>query len=121
MLRDGMRELAESNTNMARKNLARERSESLSSSRGVVSQGGLERKFRLALVLYAVLAVLAWFTMGADKVPVMGRPVEMRWIPEVVVGVLVLRTLMARHAERIRRGGSGDQSGDDLGGSGSAS
>ncbi len=90
-----MRELAESNVNVAR-----ERDESTSASHSDV-----ERKFRIALVLYAVLAVVAWFTMGADKVPVMGRQVEMRWIPELVLGVLVLRTVLARHAERIRRSG----------------
>ena|SRR5487761_1720597 len=102
-----MRELAESDTNLARENVARERGESSSAS-----QDALERKFRAALVLYAVLAVLAWFTMGADKVPVMGRLMEMRWIPELVLGVLVLRTVLARQAERIRRDGSGDGSGD---------
>ncbi|HEV2215217.1 MAG TPA: hypothetical protein VGR64_08005 [Terracidiphilus sp.] len=68
----------------------------------------MESKFRIALVLYAVLAVLVWFTMGADKVPVMGRPVEMRWIPELVLGAFVLRTLVARQAERIRRDGQKD-------------
>ncbi|HEU5457591.1 MAG TPA: hypothetical protein VFU68_03140 [Terracidiphilus sp.] len=95
-----MRELAETNVNTAR-----ERGESLQGS-----NSGLERKFRIALVLYAVLAVLAWFTMGADKVPVMGRPVEMRWLPELVLGALVLRTVVARQAERIRRGGQRDGS-----------
>jgi hypothetical protein len=97
-----MRELADSNVNVAR-----ERGESTSAS-----QSDVERKFRIALVLYAVLAVVAWFTMGADKVPVMGRLVEMRWIPELVLGVLVLRTVLARHAERIRRSGSEEESRD---------
>jgi uncharacterized membrane protein YgcG len=116
-----MRELAESNTNLAREIVARERGESLSGPQSVRSQDGFERKFRLALVLYAVLAVLAWFTMGADKVPVMGRPVEMRWIPELVLGVLVFRTVLARHAERIRSGRSGDESGESSRDGGSAS
>ncbi|HEU5352607.1 MAG TPA: hypothetical protein VFU55_13520 [Terracidiphilus sp.] len=93
-----MRELADGNTN-----LARERDESLPAS-----GANLEKKFRIALVLYAVLAVLVWLTMGADKVPVAGRLVEMRWLPELVLGVLVLRTVLARHAERIRRNGQQD-------------
>jgi len=63
----------------------------------------LERRFRTALVLYAVLAALVWFTMDAGKISVFGRPVEMRLVPLVVIGGMVLRTVLARHAERIRR------------------
>ncbi|MGH9447689.1 MAG: hypothetical protein ACRD3O_18465 [Terriglobia bacterium] len=64
----------------------------------------LDRKFWAALAMYAVLAVLVWFTMSADKVLVMGNRVEMRWIPLLVIGALALRTLLARHAEQVRRG-----------------
>jgi len=39
---------------------------------------------------------------------VMGKPVEMRWIPLIIIGGLVLRTVLARSAERIRRGGEKD-------------
>ncbi len=65
----------------------------------------LDRKFWLALVLYGILALLAWFTMGPEKVLVMGRPVEMRWVPLLVLGGLALRTVMAWHAETIRDAG----------------
>ena len=65
----------------------------------------LDRKFWLALALYAVLAGLAWFTMGEGKVLVVGRPVDIRLVPLLVIGGLALRTVLARHAERIRRGG----------------
>ena len=65
----------------------------------------LERKYWLALGLYGALAVLIWFTMDAGTVQVEGRPVEIRLVPLVVIGGLVLRTVLARHAERIRRGG----------------
>ncbi|HUA97155.1 MAG TPA: hypothetical protein VMA34_02375 [Terracidiphilus sp.] len=71
---------------------------------GPGASSDLDRKFWAALVMYAVLAVLVWFTMSADKVPVLGHPVEFRWIPMFVIGVLALRTLLARHAEKIRRG-----------------
>ena len=64
----------------------------------------IDRKFWAALGMYAVLAALVWFTMSADKVLVLGRPVEVRWIPLFVIGVMALRTVLARHAERIRRG-----------------
>jgi hypothetical protein len=63
----------------------------------------LERRFRTALVLYAVLAALVWFTMDAGKISVFGRPVEMRLVPLAVIGGMVLRTVLARHAEKIRR------------------
>ena len=63
----------------------------------------LERKYRIALGLYAVLAVLVWFTIGEGAVLVQGKPVEIRLIPLAVVGIFVLRTWMAREAEKIRR------------------
>jgi hypothetical protein len=64
---------------------------------------GLERRFPIALGLYVVLGLLVWFTMGEEKVLVHGRPVEMRLVPLIVIGGLVLRTVMARQADRIRR------------------
>jgi hypothetical protein len=63
----------------------------------------LERRFSIALGLYLVLGLLVWFTMGEEKVLVHGRPVEMRLVPLIVIGGLVLRTVMARQADRIRR------------------
>jgi hypothetical protein len=66
----------------------------------------LNRRFQLALVLYAVLAGLVWFTMGEDKVFVLGRQVELRLLPLVVIGGLVLRTVVAHQAEKIRRSGN---------------
>jgi hypothetical protein len=75
-------------------------------AKGLHSTGAeLERKFWIALALYGVLAGLAWFTMGDGKVFVLGRPVELRLIPLVIIGGLALRTVLARQAERIRRGG----------------
>jgi hypothetical protein len=76
--------------------------------KGLMTAGSdLERRFRWALALYVVLAGLVWFTMGEGKVFVLGRPVEIRLVPLVVIGGLVLRTVLARQAERIRRGGDG--------------
>ena len=65
----------------------------------------LERKFWVALGLYAVLGVLVWFTMGDGRVLVMGKPVELRLVPLLVLGGLALRTVVALQADRIRRDG----------------
>ena len=76
--------------------------------KGLKSTGSdLDRKFWMALALYAVLAVLAWFTVGEGAVLVYGRPVELRLLPLIFIGGMVLKTILARHAEKIRRGGDG--------------
>jgi hypothetical protein len=74
------------------------------------SGGDLDRKFWAAMAMYAVLAVLAWLTMGEGSVPVFGRPVELRLVPLIVIGGLALRTVLARQAEKIRRQGEKDSS-----------
>ena len=63
----------------------------------------MERRFPIALALYAVLAALAWFTLGEGTIFVGGRPVEIRMLPLVVLGGFALRTVVARQAEKIRR------------------
>jgi hypothetical protein len=70
---------------------------------------GTDRKFWIALALYGILAVVIWFTLGEGTVLVMGRRIEIRWIPLFVIGTFVFRTYIAREAEKIRRG-SGDES-----------
>jgi hypothetical protein len=70
-----------------------------------VKNGGsdLDRKFWIALGLFAVLAVAAWFTIGDGTFDVEGRPVQVRFVPLVVLGGLALRTILARQAEKIRK------------------
>jgi hypothetical protein len=65
----------------------------------------LDRKYWLALGMFAVLAVLVWLTMGDGSVLVFGKPVELKLIPLIVIGGMALRTVLARHAEKIRRAG----------------
>ena len=67
----------------------------------------LDRKFWIALGLYGILAGLAWFTLGEGKVLVGNRLVDVRFFPLVVLGGFALKTVLARHAEKIRRDGNG--------------
>ena len=69
------------------------------------SGSDLDRKFWIAMALFAVLAALAWLTMGEGTMLVYGKPVELRLIPLIVIGGFALRTVLARQAEKIRRAG----------------
>ena len=74
------------------------------------SESRMERKFWTALGLYGMLAAAIWFTLGEGTVLAFGRPVEIRLIPLFVIGTFVLRTLVAREAEKIRRRGEDEAS-----------
>ena len=63
----------------------------------------LEQKFWPAMGLYTILAAVIWFTLGEGTVFAFGRPVEIRLIPLFVIGTFVLRALVAREADKIRR------------------
>ena len=71
---------------------------------GMPSGLGRERKFWIALGLYGILAVVIWFTLGEGTVLVLGRRVEIRWVPLFVIATFAFRTYIAREAEKIRRG-----------------
>ena len=66
------------------------------------SGNDLDRKFWVALVIYAILAALSWFTLDG-KIPIGGRLVELKLIPLVIIGGFALRTVLAMKAEKIRR------------------
>ena len=63
----------------------------------------LDRKFWIAMLAYGILAAVIWFTLGEGTVFVLGRPVEIRLIPLLVIGTFAFRTYIAREAEKIRR------------------
>jgi hypothetical protein len=72
---------------------------------GLRTGDDLEKRFPVALVLYVVVALLVWFTMDPGRVMVLGKPVELRLVPLIIIAGLALRTFLARQAERIRRSG----------------
>jgi hypothetical protein len=69
----------------------------------------LDRKFWPAMGLFAVLAVVVWFTLGEGTTLVSGKPVAIRTIVLLVIGLFVFRTVMAREADKIRRRKLGEQ------------
>ncbi len=73
-----------------------------SREKGQRSGSDLARRYPIALVLYAVLAALSWFTLDGTVI-VGGRQVELRLVPLIIICGLALRTMLAMRAERIRR------------------
>jgi len=76
----------------------------LESRRGMRTGSDLDRRFPVALALFALLGVLVWFTIGDGAVMVFGRPVEIRLVALLVIGSFALRAVLARQADRIRHG-----------------
>jgi hypothetical protein len=62
----------------------------------------MDWKYTVAMVLYAVLAALSWFTLDG-KIQIEGRLVDLRLIPLIIIGGFALRTMVAMRAEKIRR------------------
>ena len=83
----------------------REAVEETERDRATRSGSDLEKRYPVALALYAALAALVWFTMDAGKVMVYGKPVDLRLLPLIVLGGLAFRTVLALQADKIRRGG----------------
>jgi hypothetical protein len=75
---------------------------------GMRTGSDLERKYPVAMVLYVVLGLLVWFTVGEGAVEVFGRPVEIRLVVLLVIGSFALRTMVARKADKILRGDDKD-------------
>ncbi len=58
----------------------------------------MHKRLPFALGCYAVLALLAWFTLGTAGVYVNGRFVELRAAVCILLGGLTLKTLIAYKA-----------------------
>ena len=65
----------------------------------------LRRRYPIALLLYGVLAVLCWFTVGEGKVVVFGKPVQLRLIPVLILATFAMRTVLVHQADKIRHNG----------------
>jgi hypothetical protein len=62
-----------------------------------------DQKFWVAMGAFGVLAAVIWFTLGEGTVFAFGRPVEIKLIPLFVIGTFVLRAIVAREADKVRR------------------
>jgi len=60
----------------------------------------MSRKLLVALAVYAVLAVMAWFTLDVS-ISVAGRDVPLRAVTLALLGVFAVRTLLHAQRERI--------------------
>ncbi len=65
-------------------------------------QMGQDKKFWVAMTLYAVLAVLAWTTMTNDGIRVAGNGISLRGLVLVLLGFFAARTVLHWRAEKIR-------------------
>jgi hypothetical protein len=65
----------------------------------------LQRKYWIALLLYGVLAVLCWFTVGEGTIILFGKSVELRLIPILILATFALRTVLVHQADKIRHDG----------------
>ena len=57
-----------------------------------------ERRFYIALALYAVLGVLVWTTLGYAPIRIQDREIDLRVIPSLILGMFALRTILFRQA-----------------------
>ena len=60
------------------------------------------KKFYVALALYAAIGVLIWLTIDDIPLPFSTVHVTLRQLTLGILGFFVLRTVLHRHAERIR-------------------
>ena len=75
----------------------------------------LERRYRVSLAIYAVLAVAIWFSMSGASLPVHFRfrgewvdiQISFRVLALVILGLFAFKTVLYRKAEQIR--GSSDE------------
>jgi hypothetical protein len=75
----------------------------------------LERRYRVSLAIYALLAIAIWFSMSSAGFPVHFRfggewvdvQISFRVLALVILGLFAFKTVLYRKAEQIR--GSSDE------------
>ena len=72
---------------------------------GARTGADLQRRYPIALLLYVVLGVVAWFTVGEGTIVLFGKPVELRLIPILILATFALRTVLVHQADKIRHDG----------------
>ena len=61
-----------------------------------------DKKFGIAMALYAVLALLAWMTMTNQGFQVAGNGISLRGLVWILLGFFAARTALHWRAEKIR-------------------
>ena len=61
-----------------------------------------DKKFWIAIALYAVLALLAWTTMTNDAIQVGGSGISLRGLVLILLGFFAVRTVLHWRADKIR-------------------
>ena len=61
-----------------------------------------ERRFRVSLVVYALLAIAIWFTMSDQGLMVGNRVVSIRLVALAILGLFVAKTLLHWKAAQIQ-------------------
>jgi len=60
------------------------------------------KKFWIAMALYAVLALLAWMTLTSHGLQVAGNGISLRGLVLILLGFFAARTVLHWRADRIR-------------------
>ena len=60
------------------------------------------KRFQVAMAVYVVLAILAWFLMSNERIPVGNGGISFRGLTLVLLGFFAARTLLHWRAEKIR-------------------
>jgi hypothetical protein len=61
-----------------------------------------DKRFWIAIALYAVLGLLAWTTMTNDGIQVAGSGISLRGLVLILLGFFAARTVLHWRADRIR-------------------
>jgi hypothetical protein len=62
----------------------------------------IERRFRVSLIVYALLAISIWFTMSDQGLVVGNRFVSVRLVALAILGLFVGKTLLHWKATQIQ-------------------